>query len=355
VAYKVSALEVVNEAKRLAGVTDSKAINWSTAVRLINHSYRDLRNEVARTSDQPWAKSFIFQSKSAFLPRDLEKINSVRIYKDDEHFGPEIPPVPIGSFDSSYGYWIRGGQIGLSFYPQQPILIDYIPIAHEILYAERGKQLAVPDEVDFVHSMDDDYCYYEDEGKFYKLELETNEITEIPELPDKDPSYGPYGDLTVTDGVSIVSSTEGDITDWFVYPDEEWETFIYNWPYAYLNLNGKVRGFEGLKQFDWNPYIEKGRPTKLYVDAVCNDDETGRGVVYWKDSKWYWGGFTENTVIDFPSNTYWAFLEVLLAMQFCQTGGITDDILMNMLNQRYTAFERSLLVDNGPIRPGARR
>jgi hypothetical protein len=357
--YKTNAAEIVAEALRLGGLKDSKALTWSTKIRLLNNTYREVRDRIARTSETPWIRSFVFEGRMHPLPRDLQEIETVREYINEEDYGPPIEKASLGGEDVPHRYYIRGGKIALTSEIGRPILVSYTTKSDAILFTAPLKLCEDVPPVAIFYATDDEYSYYEipnDPPEYFRLNLTTLKSEPVDEPIYPAPDYGFMKDLTwlVEEGKleATIDGVVTDVSDYFIHREEEVTSIAANYPYLYVSYaDGVVDGFEYFQKFHYNPFISKGRRIPIRVDSVYSDDETGYGLIILKNERFYYGGFTETTVVEFPSNAYWAFLEVLLALNFSQSGLVENALLTQMYTERLQAFERMLYADGTPTKP----
>ena len=154
--------------------------------------------------------------------------------------------------------------------------------------------------------------------------------------------------LDFVDGVVIYNGT--DVTYIFAREDVDIVSLKVSDPYAIVNYSDKrsfiFYGFEGADQLNWNE--AKGKETYGEVLGFTTNDLTGKGCI-WKDENgdiWY-TSFTPDTLLNYPSNTFFQLLIYKLAASLTALNGVQNQYLIEVqIPEAEVAFAEHLAKDN---------
>ena len=141
-----------------------------------------------------------------------------------------------------------------------------------------------------------------------------------------------------------------DVTYIFAREDVNIESVKVSDPYAIINYSDKrsfiFYGFEGADQLNWNE--AKGKETYGEVLGFTTNDLTGKGCI-WKDENgdiWY-TSFTPDTLLNYPSNTFFQLLIYKLAAALTALNGVQNQYLIEVqIPEAEVAFAEHLAKDN---------
>ena len=154
--------------------------------------------------------------------------------------------------------------------------------------------------------------------------------------------------LEFVDGVITYNGT--DVTHIFARDDVDIDSVRVSDPYAIINYSDKrsfiFYEFEGADQLNWNE--AKGKETYGEVLGFTTNDLTGKGCI-WRDENgdiWY-TSFTPDTLLNYPSNTFFQLLIYRLAAALTALNGVQNQYLIEVqIPEATVAFEEHLAKDN---------
>lgn len=353
---RTTVTDLVNEALRIAGMTGSNALSWLNKITLLNNAYQKIYYKIARGADRPYVRSFVSNSNTFKVPRDLQKIYAIRPYINEEQWsGQKIQPIEETGEDVYNKYIIRNNMIKINS-DGGPWLIEYIPTPDTLLFVAKLRPLDhIPLNAAIIR-MDDEVIIYsttnsDNEAVYYIYNIEKATTEQVLNLFEPYINYLDWTGIHIEDNKLLANEEE--LTDYFVDSTKQLKSFAIAGPYLYINYtDGTVDGYEGMKYFKYDPFLSTSNTHNIEVLAGWTNDQTGYGLVVRETklsgAKLWLAGFTEESVIDYPINIHWDFLTTYLAVQMQQANGEINEALMQKLQNAEMAFELTLARDQTP-------
>jgi len=352
-----SAKEIISSAKQLAQATNSNAFSFQFLTSLLNNCYSNVYNDIVSYSNY-FVKYFEFTGNEADLPADCNKVLSV-------FTGSEKNPHIITQ--SSTNNYIPGTYI----IENNTIKIYGVSGKFYVKYSNIPEILTAPDEPELItltnyQELVSAKVYYDyatkthkifyvapnDVFHIYDIENQTDETVET--APYTGPSTFRNKDLTY-DALGTedykVTWNEGDITEYFAAYDQDtgeeiYPAFIYhdNSRIAITYTNNDIY----VMDTSWNkvlinPYISQGRYFKGTAFAIYTDDTIGKYLlVRDENANFFLCSYVPDTIIEFPNNVYFDYLEDLIAVQLQGQIGVQNDALQTKLTNDEMSFYNSL-------------
>jgi len=330
---------VVEEALRLAGMTESNAIPWASKTRLLNASYSKVYHRLTQSANRPWVKSFILEGSHDFLPRDFKEIHAVRRYVNDAEWSPhKLRPTSHTGEGSPGQYTIRNHSIHVA--GGGPWLVEYVPLPDSKTFA------AKPHPIEFEGApirMDHDHLIMDVGTGFAALAFDTGKTFPVNGVFSPRVDYMDFVNIKLDVKAQTLKSSAEDLTDWFLNPAKSARSFAVAGPYLYVNYgDGSVEGFEGYRRFVYDPFEATMNKSRVEVLAGWTNDLTGYGLVVKTQGlvgpSFCLAGFAEDSRIDHPVNAYWDFLALDLAVRFAQANQDVNEQLMLLYNDAQSQF-----------------
>ena len=333
-----TASDIIRQAKIVGNVSNVNMTNFELCNSLLNSEYQKLYDKIVMANGA-----------------------SIKV----EHFTTDEPfDIPE---DCYHIIWVSSGNKLLSkSSPKQFIQGNYRiennkiifdgsgPVDAWIKYSILPQTLTAPDapeeikeDVKEVGLVTDKGFYFRDNNnaeKYYDFSSQ-----ESVEKPFKSASNR-FLDGTLEFKDSVITYNGTDVTHIFAREDVGIDSVKVSDPYAIVNYSDKrsfiFYGFEGADQLNWNE--AKGKETYGEVLGFTTNDLTGKGCI-WRDENgdiWY-TSFTPDTLLNYPSNTFFQLLIYRLAAALTALNGVQNQYLIEVqIPEATVAFEEHLAKDN---------
>ena len=344
-----TSLELIKQATKLANCQNSEAFDFAFKVQLLNNVYTNIYNDLTGYSNY-FIRYFTFEKESD-LPPDCNKVMMVfRGSKDNPFILSQSSPNNFIPGD----YIIENNTIRVIDKLAGEVTVKYSAIPLLLTAPEEPKEieLITPDEFLF---QDDDYLYYlSTDTKYYKYSFEdkTNEEVLESDVPVFDHLFN-NNYLTVTENDGIITQVlwnATDVTDYFSAYDNNTGASIRPVKMVWDNTHIAIT-YENNDVYvmtaDWNkvqinPFLIKGRYFKAEAVSIFADDEKGTGLICKFNNKYWFMSFVPDTVLEYPENVFFEYIEDLFAVQLQGLVGINNDALQTKLTNDEQAFYSSL-------------
>ena len=350
-----SCLELIKQATKLANAQNSEAFDFAFKVQLLNNVYSNVYNDLAGLSNY-FIRYFEFE-KEADLPPDCNKV--LMVFRGSR----DNPYILSQSSQNNFipgDYYIENNTIKVIDSNPVKVTVKYSALPLLLTAPEEPKELDLTTPQTFLFQ-DDNYLYYlsTDTNIYrYSFEDKTNEqIADAPTVSDKFNNY----QLSVTkedDVVTAVTWNGDDVTGYFKAYDANTGVEVKPVDLVWDNTHIAIT-YENddvyVMTADWekaqvNPYIYKGRYFKGSAVSIYADDETGSGLICYSNGKYYLMSFVPDTILEYPENVFFEYIEDLFAVQLQGLIGINNDALQTKLTNDEQAFYSSLLRSQQGIR-----
>lgn len=330
--------DILRESKVIGGMSNVNAPDFSTAVSLLNQEYQKLYNKIVMANGAYIKEEHFTYGQSLIIPDDCMHI--IGVFSGKKLLSKSSPRQIIPG-----NYRIENNQIIFDGFEPQDVWLKYSSLP---------KVLSIPDEPEEIKEDIKEVGLVTDKGFYFK---DSNNVEkyynfssqETIEKPFK-PSSNRFLDHTLELNNGVVTYNDTDVTYIFAREDVNIESIRVSDPYAIVNYSDKrsfiFYGFEGADQLNWNE--AKGKETYGEVLGFTTNDLTGKGCI-WKDENgdiWY-TSFTPDTLLNYPSNTFFQLLIYKLAASLTALNGVQNQYLIEVqIPEAEVAFAEHLAKDN---------
>ena len=344
-----TSLELIKQATKLANCQNSEAFDFAFKVQLLNNVYANVYNDLCGLSNY-FIRYFTF-TKESDLPPDCNKVMMVfRGSKDNPYVLSQSSPNNFIPGD----YIIENNTIRVIDKLAGEVTVKYSALPLLLTAPEEPKELTLVSPVQYLYQ-DDDYLYYlSDDTKYYKYSFEDKENTEVAQadVPVISNLFNNYPLVTTTEGdfITKVEWNGNDITDYFSAYDNNtgeairpvnmvWDNTHIAITYENHDVYVMTADFE---KAQINPWLIKGRYFKASAVSIFADDEKGTGLICEVNNKVYFMSFVPDTILEYPENVFFEYIEDLFAVQLQGLVGINNEALQTKLTNDEQAFYTSL-------------
>ena len=333
-----TASDIIREAKVIGKVSNVNMTNFELCSSLLNQEYTKLYDKIVMANGANVKVEHFTTDEPFDIPDDAYHI--IGVYSGKKLLSKSSPRQHIK------------GQYRIE---NNKILFDgFGPIDAWIKYSILPQTLTAPDapeeikeDVVEVGLVTDKGFYFKDSSnveKYYDFSSQ-----EAVEKPFKSASNRFLDHTLEFDGETITYNGT-DVTHIFAREDVNIDSIKVSDPYAIINYSDKrsfiFYGFEGADQLNWNE--AKGKETYGEVLGFTTNDLTGKGCI-WRDENgdvWY-TSFTPDTLLNYPSNTFFQLLIYRLAAALTALNGVQNQYLIEVqIPEAQVAFEEHLAKDN---------
>lgn len=344
-----TANEIIEGAKAKAGVFNCDFLGFLTVTNELNNAFREVYSEIARSDNDYFVKTIRFEDERCFkLPKDLFIIKGIYI---------ELPSGCLVKLEKEE-YSLENGVFRYLVPQVGTIVIKYVPDPPTLTAPRESEEINIeaPEEWG---KMTDLGVYYKRDGLYYYYSFENASEEEIEESEYKTGSTT-FLKHTITidydkQTITAVDADENE-EDWTeIFTRENFGDFteiVFDSPYCFVTYaDGHILVFSQLIPTLWNIKASSGHDTLGKVHAIKTDDRTLYGVIYEdEDGYFYRASFVPDTVLNYPSNALFNYLEVILARLFLSMNGmesnyVNEDLYRNIKSQ----FYRELQMDHNSV------
>lgn len=344
-----TAKEVIAMAKYYGQVRNSNLLDFEVATNILNQEYTKLYNEITDHSDA-FVKYFQFGGPEAELPKDCYLIKGV--YNSNGGLLTPVTKSPLNEFVPGT-YRIENNKIVVEK-DTGSFTIKYVPTPDTITAPDEPELLHIQSEATIV-GVDDHFIYYSvgSQDYIYSIDEGTTEEADVPYTPEMI-FMGKY--ITLIDGRVMWGDepeTAEDITNVFERVGKNIIRIAPSGLYMAVSYDdGLMYIFNGFAKFDLlNFKAYQGRKTIGTIEALCTNDFTGRGAVYFDGTHYYLISFVPDTVLSYPSNVYFDVIVYRMAAILASMNGIYNEYLVEkMLPQAETLLYKTLTTSTEPPR-----
>lgn len=334
-----TASDIIRQAKIVGKVSNVNLSNFELCNSLLNTEYQKLYDKIVMANGASIKEEHFIVDKPFIIPEDCYHI--IGVYSGKKLLSKSSPKQFIPG-----NYRVENNQI----------IFDgcLAPVDVWIKYSTLPQTLTAPDspeeikeDVVGVGLVTDKGFYFRDNNSVEKYyDFSSQGTVEKPFKPASNRFLD--GTLDFNDGVITYNNT--DVTYIFAREDVDIDSIKVSDPYAIVNYSDKrsfiFYGFEGADQLNWNE--AKGKETYGEVLGFTTNDLTGKGCI-WRDENgdvWY-TSFTPDTLLNYPSNTFFQLLIYRLAASLTALNGVQNQYLIEVqIPEAVVAFEEHLAKDN---------
>lgn len=321
--------EVIKTAKTLANADNSAFTDFFSNTTLLNNAYREAYDILVSNS-----KAFIDRievTDDTVLPYNCYGILSVT-----DRTGRPIHQSEMQGNTSS-GWSVENN---VFIYPKH----GWKNTSLFITYATIPATITAPDKWVNVTFDETDYDNTISHSVFYDKDAGTITLTDDGNTVDY---VG--GQLTWDISDQTITWKEMDFYDYISRQDDSGNDIPFtniqvDSPYmAITYADDKMYIFTGWQATEWNYKCLYGHDTKGECYGLTTDDTTGFGML-WKDydGKFYYAPFVPDTILSYPNNTLFAFLEYRIAFQIASLLNMNTEFLKSELDRAEANFYKNL-------------
>ena len=330
--------DIIRQAKVVGNVSNVNMSNFDLSATLLNSEYQKLYDKIVMANGASIKEEHFTTDEPFDIPEDCYHI--IGVYSGNKMLSKSSPRQYIK------------GQYRIE---NNKILFDgFGPVDAWIKYSTLPQTLTAPDAPEEIKEDVKEVGLVTDKGFYFK---DSNNAEKYYDFSSQETVEKPFKvasnrflDHTLELNNGVVTYNDTDVTYIFAREDANIDSVLVSDPYAIVNYSDKrsfiFYGFEGADQLNWNE--SKGKETYGEVLGFTTNDLTGKGCI-WRDENgdiWY-TSFTPDTLLNYPSNTFFQLLIYKLAAALTALNGVQNQYLIEVqIPEAQVAFEEHLAKDN---------
>ena len=331
--------DIIKQAKRVANVSNVHMSNFELATSLLNQEYQKLYDKIVVANGANIKEEHFSSDRPYIIPEDCYHI--IGVYDGKKLLSKSSIKQCIKG-----NYRIENNQIILDgFTPNADLVIKYSTLPQTLTSPDTPEE--IKEDVVEVGLVSDKGFYFKDSNN---AELYYDFSSQESEEKQFKPASSRFLDHTLEFKDNIVVYNGMDVSYIFEREDVNIVSLRVSDPYAIVNYSDNrsfiFYGFEGSDQLNWNE--AKGKETYGEVLGFTTNDITGKGCI-WKDEfgDIYYTSFTPDTLLNYPSNTFFQLLIYKLAAVLTNLNGVQNQYLVErLIPEAEVAFNEHLSKDN---------
>ena len=330
--------DILREAKVIGGVSNVNTPGFSTAMLLLNQEYQKLYNKIVMANGAYIKEEHFTYSQPFNVPDDCMHI--IGVYSGKKLLSKSSPRQIIPG-----NYRIENNKIIFDGFEPDDVWIRYSSLPKVLSIPDTPEEINV--DVKEVGLVTDKGFYFKDSNDtemFYDFSSQEATPREFKNASNR------FLDHTLELKDGIITYNDTDVTYIFERDDVDIVSLKVSDPYAIVNYSDNrsfiFYGFEGSDQLNWNE--SKGKETYGEVLGFTTNDITGKGCI-WKDENGdiYYTSFTPDTLLNYPSNTFFQLLIYKVAAALTALNGVQNQYLIEVqIPEAEVAFAEHLAKDN---------
>ena len=333
-----TASDIIRQAKIVGNVSNVNMTNFELCNSILNQEYQKLYDKIVMANGASIKEEHFITDEPFDIPEDCYHI--IGVYSGKKLLSKSSPRQYIK------------GQYRIE---NNKILFDgFGPVDAWIKYSTLPQTLTAPDVPEEIKEKVLEVGLVTDKGFYFK---DNNSVEKYYDFSSQESVEKPFKsasnrflDSTLEFDGETVTYNGTDVTHIFAREDVAIDSVKVSDPYAIVNYSDKrsfiFYGFEGADQLNWNE--AKGKETYGEVLSFTTNDLTGKGCI-WRDENgdvWY-TSFTPDTLLNYPSNTFFQLLIYKLAAALTALNGVQNQYLIEVqIPEAQVAFEEHLAKDN---------
>lgn len=333
-----TASDVIRQAKIVGNVSNVNMSNFALAATLLNTEYQKLYDKIVMANGASIKEEHFVTDEPFDIPEDCYHI--IGVYSGNRLLSKSSPRQLIPG-----NYRIENNKI---------LFDGFGPVDAWIKYSTLPQTLTAPDAPEEIKEKVLEVGLVTDKGFYFK---DNNSVEKYYDFSSQESVEKPFKsasnrflDGTLEFDSETITYNGTDVTHIFAREDVDIDSIRVSDPYAIVNYSDKrsfiFYGFEGADQLNWNE--AKGKETYGEVLGFTTNDLTGKGCI-WRDENgdvWY-TSFTPDTLLNYPSNTFFQLLIYKLAAALTSLNGVQNQYLIEVqIPEAQVAFEEHLAKDN---------
>ena len=333
-----TASDIIRQAKIVGNVSNVNMTNFELCNSILNQEYQKLYDKIVMANGASIKEEHFITDEPFDIPEDCYHI--IGVYSGKKLLSKSSPKQYIK------------GQYRIE---NNKILFDgFGPVDAWIKYSTLPQTLTAPDAPEEIKEKVLEVGLVTDKGFYFK---DNNSVEKYYDFSSQESveklfksASNRFLDSTLEFDGETVTYNGTDVTHIFAREDVAIDSVKVSDPYAIVNYSDKrsfiFYGFEGADQLNWNE--AKGKETYGEVLGFTTNDLTGKGCI-WRDENgdvWY-ASFTPDTLLNYPSNTFFQLLIYKLAAALTSLNGVQNQYLIEVqIPEAQVAFEEHLAKDN---------
>ena len=333
-----TASDIIRQAKIVGNVSNVNMTNFELCNSILNQEYQKLYDKIVMANGASIKEEHFITDEPFDIPEDCYHI--IGVYSGKKLLSKSSPRQYIK------------GQYRIE---NNKILFDgFGPVDAWIKYSTLPQTLTAPDAPEEIKEKVLEVGLVTDKGFYFR---DNNGVEKYYDFSSQESVEKPFKsasnrflDHTLEFDGETVTYNGTDVTHIFAREDVAIDSVKVSDPYAIVNYSDKrsfiFYGFEGADQLNWNE--AKGKETYGEVLGFTTNDLTGKGCI-WRDENsdvWY-TSFTPDTLLNYPSNTFFQLLIYKLAAALTALNGVQNQYLIEVqIPEAAVAFEEHLAKDN---------
>ena len=333
-----TASDIIRQAKIVGNVSNVNMTNFELCNSILNQEYQKLYDKIVMANGASIKEEHFTTDEPFDIPEDCYHI--IGVYSGKKLLSKSSPKQYIK------------GQYRIE---NNKILFDgFGPVDAWIKYSTLPQTLTAPDVPEEIKEKVLEVGLVTDKGFYFK---DNNSVEKYYDFSSQESVEKPFKsasnrflDHTLEFDGETITYNGTDVTYIFAREDVAIDSVKVSDPYAIINYSDKrsfiFYGFEGADQLNWNE--AKGKETYGEVLGFTTNDLTGKGCI-WRDENgdvWY-TSFTPDTLLNYPSNTFFQLLIYKLAAALTSLNGVQNQYLIEVqIPEAEVAFEEHLAKDN---------
>lgn len=333
-----TASDIIRQAKIVGKVSNVNMSNFELATTLLNSEYQKLYNKIVMANGASIKEEHFTTDEPFDIPEDCYHI--LGVYSGKKLLSKSSPRQYIKG-----NYRIENNKILFDGFGPVDAWIKYSTLPHTLTAPDAPEE--IKGDVKEVGLVTDKGFHFKDSNNtemFYDLSSQSAMPREFKNASNR------FLDHTLEFATGVITYNNTDVTHIFAREDVDIDSVKVSDPYVVVNYSDKrsfiFYGFEGADQLNWNE--SKGKETYGEVLGFTTNDLTGKGCI-WKDENgdvWY-TSFTPDTLLNYPSNTFFQLLIYKLAAALTALNGVQNQYLIEVqIPEAEVAFTEHLAKDN---------
>lgn len=337
-----SAGEILHGAMVKAQVYNVDFLDFHTVTNEMNNAYRQLYTEIAESDSDYYIKTAVFEDNTFTLPDDCFIIKTVSFVNTDGSRST-IDKQPPKEYIPGM-YYIQNGVFHYNGDAVRPILIRYVPTPQTITVPRESEDVDIEAGATEWGKMTEKGVFYkvEDQCYYYNFNsLSSEEITEDEYKKTQNKYLGNTVDVDYENQTVTFTDKYGedqDMTELFVSDMfGDFVNIVFDSPYCMISYeDGHIMVMNGYNKTLWNIKAATGHETLGEVVALKTNDKTLFGCIYIdeEDGYVYRASFVPDTVMNYPSNALFNYMEVIIARLMLSMNNIENEYIMKDLYEQ---------------------
>lgn len=401
-----NASDIVKRAEQLADIENSDFISFSEKIALLNEAYQVLYQKGINKDVNAFVKYINTRDRVIQLPRDFYQLKAITMGHDKDIKvvlrRPANQSFNVLSYDIiNNTLQINGETMG------QNICIEYFPTPSTLTFPNKNKTLDLSNVIDmhkdiyivdkstagieikslndsdftkaittsgignYLIHMEDDYITITNSATTYLYNIDTGTLITVTKpvviYKNRTYLYDTVAKKMIVPEINLVfEDLDIDLSNCTIAIISEDKTKYVGQNYnGGLFINGTHQDFNANKMYSWGDIVylsngssyiaaydfsrnttENSQEQMAVISIADIDDNTGYGYLGKRLGKYSLVSFYDDTVMNFPNNTYFVFLSYLLALAFKSKQGSDISQLSILVENAENAFYDTLARDD---------